>query len=276
MSQTTIAPPEDRSLFSLHPEDQVTQQDSHDEQLTYLKYALRQVLPDLFVGREIAVYWVPGQRQHPYTGPDILIARSRPAQEDPSIFLTYEDGPLTFVAEVASEKTRARERRKRDRVYAAALRVPEYLFIDLQRGVLELWTLAGDEYQRVAANAQGWLWSQELGIGFVWQEDRRLVRVVDQNGQIVPTHQEEAALRAAAEQKAQHEAQRAEREARRAVREAERAAREAALRADAEQRARVAEQAAAVERERAEMERERAEALVAELERLRRAMDDRA
>src|SRR4051794_25156125 len=114
MSDTAVAVPVDRSEFSLHPEDQLTQQDSHDEQCSYLKHALRELLTDWFVGRELAVYWEPGERQHPYAGPDILVARRRPAQESPTVFITYEDGPLTLVGEVASEGTRAGEESKRD------------------------------------------------------------------------------------------------------------------------------------------------------------------
>jgi Uma2 family endonuclease len=283
MSDILIAPPEDRSLFSLHPEDDLTQQDSHDEQCTYLKSGLRRLLPDWFVGRELAVYWVPGQRIHPYAGPDILVARNRPAQPDPTVYLTYEDGPLTLVVEVASEETRSRERRKWDETYAAGLQVPEYVFIDLQRDQLELWALTDGVYQPIAPDAQGILWSRELGIGFTWQEDHRLVRLVDPQGQVVPTDREERALREAAEEKARQEARRAnqaarrvEREARRAEREARRAEQEAQRRAEAEQRAQAAEQATAAERERAETERRRAEALAAELERLRRAMEEDA
>jgi hypothetical protein len=47
------------------------------------------------------------------------------------------------------------------------------------------------------------LWSRELGIGFAWQEDGRLVRVVTADGGIVPTAQEEAALRREAEARAE-------------------------------------------------------------------------
>jgi Uma2 family endonuclease len=252
MSEITLAAPVDRSEFSLHPEDQVTQQDSHDEQCTYLKQALRQVLPDWFVGRELAVYWVPGQRQFPYAGPDVLVARRRPAQESPTVFLTYEDGPLTLVGEVASEGTRAGEESKRDTTYATALRVPEYLYIDLNRAELQLWLLEEGRYRQLPSDEHGRLWSPALGVGFGWQEDRRLVRVVTPEGRVIPTGQEEVALRAAAEQRAEQEALRAERQRRRADREKQRADQEAAQRAAAE---------------------EHAEQLVAELERLRKALD---
>src|SRR4051795_11229807 len=58
---TTLAPVTDRSLFSMHPEDWVIQRDSHDELGAYLKYGLRLLLPECYVARDLAVYWVPGQ-----------------------------------------------------------------------------------------------------------------------------------------------------------------------------------------------------------------------
>src|SRR5438552_1381973 len=120
-----LTPVTDRSPFSMHPEDWVTQQDSHDEQNTCFKHGLRLLLPDCFVARDLAVYWVPGQTRHPYAGPDIFVARQPPRVEDPRAWLTYEDGPLALVIEVASEKTRRKEEKKRDETYARALQVPE-------------------------------------------------------------------------------------------------------------------------------------------------------
>jgi Uma2 family endonuclease len=254
-----VVPREDRSRFSLHPEDEVTEHAFHDRQLGYFKHALGQALPDCFIARNMAVYWVPGQRDHPYVGPDLLVARAHPAEENPSCYLAYEDGPLTLVIEVASESTRAGEARTRDETYAAELAVPEHLYIDIERQILVLSVLEGGRYEPVAPDNSGRHWSRELGIGFVWQEDRRLVRVVTTEGRVMPAAEEEAALRREAEERAQREAQRAQREAQRARREAR----------HAEQEARRAEEEA---RRRAEAEA-RAEALEAELERLRRSID---
>jgi Uma2 family endonuclease len=226
MSEAIIlAPREDRSLFSLHPEDEMTEHEFHDRQLHYAKHALGQVLPEFFIARNMAVYWVPGQRQYPYVGPDLFVARGRPVKEDVSCYLTYEDGPLMFVMEVASESTRAGETRKRDETYAAQLKVPEHLYIDGERSELVLSVLVGGRYEPVEPDAAGRHWSRELGVGFVWQEDGRLVRVVTADGQLVATPQEDAALRREAEERAERDVRRAD--------EAERRAEEAEARAAA-------------------------------------------
>ena len=185
-----LTPVTDRSLFSMHPEDWVTQQDSHDEQGGYFKDALRLVLPDCFVARDLAVYWVPGQLQHPYAGPDIFVSRSRPREEDPRVWLVYEDGPLEMVIEVASEGTRSREGDRRDNTYALELKVPEHLFVDLYEDKLELSLLIGGRYEPVAPDERGFLWSRRLGVGFVRLPGERLVRVLTAAGEVVPTRRE--------------------------------------------------------------------------------------
>jgi hypothetical protein len=253
-------PRADRSQFSLHPEDDVTERHFHARQVSYFEHVFTSRFPELFVARNMAIYWVPGQRKKPYAGPDLFLSRRHPEEENPSVYLTYEDGPIAFVVEVASEKTRASEPTRRDATYAASLHIPEYLYVDHERGVLGLWRLAGDAYEPIAPDEQGRLWSEELSVWFAWQEDGRLVRVITADGQIVPTSQEETALRKAADARAEREARRAEQEARRAERESRRAAAEA----------RRAEEEA---RRRAEVEEE-LRRLRAEYERLRRGHRD--
>src|SRR5438034_197401 len=162
---TTLAPVTDRSPFSLHPEDWVTQRDSHDEEGAYLKRGLRLLLPDSFVARDLAVYWVPGETQHPYAGPDIFVSRHKPQVEDPSVWLTYEDGPLALVIEIASEKTRHLEAKRRDETYAQALQVPEYVYMDLQQDDLRLGRLVEGRYEWIAPDAAGRFWSEQFRIG---------------------------------------------------------------------------------------------------------------
>jgi Uma2 family endonuclease len=242
----TLAPVTDRSRFSMHPEDWVTQRDSHDELGAYLKYGMRLLLPDCFVARDLAVYWVPGQTRHPYVGPDLFVARSRPRVEDPQAWLTYEDGPLALVIEIASDKTRKKEPEKRDKIYAQTLQVPEYVYFDLQRPEHRLGWLVEGRYEWISPDAAGRLWSEQFGVGFLWRENERFVRLVGPDGNIVPTAHELEALREEEQRQRQLAEDRATRAARRAAAEAARAEREAEQRSAAEQRAQ--ELAAEVER----------------------------
>jgi Uma2 family endonuclease len=203
MSDTKSPTPiTDRSLFSMHPEDWVPQRGSHDDQCTYFKSALRMLLPDCYVARDQAVYWVPGQFEHPYVGPDIFVSRQQLLVENAQAWLVYEDGPLDLVIEVACDATRDKEQDKRDNVYAAQLKVPEYVYVDLHMNELRLERLVGGLYEPVAPDAQGWLWSARFGVGFVRPAGERLARVVTRRAEIVPTAQEMVELRRQAELRA--------------------------------------------------------------------------
>jgi Uma2 family endonuclease len=251
---TILTPATDRSRFSMHPEDWVTQRDSHDELGAYMKYGMRLLLPDCFVARDLAVYWVEGQTRHPYVGPDLFVARRRPLVEDPHAWLTYEDGPLALVIEIASDKTRKKEPEKRDKIYAQALQVPEYVYFDLQRRESRLGRLVDGQYEWISPDAAGRLWSEQFRIGFLWRESERFVRLVGHDGTVVPTARELEALREEEQRQRQLAEDRATRATRRAVVEAARADQEAQQRAAAEQRA---------------------EELAAEVERLRRRLAEK-
>ena len=54
--------------------------------------------------------------------------------DDPQAWLTYEDGPLALVLEVASDVTRHKELDKRDQIYARTLNVPEYIYVNRDPG----------------------------------------------------------------------------------------------------------------------------------------------
>jgi Uma2 family endonuclease len=291
---TTLSPMTDRSAFSLHPEDWVTQRVSHDNQTAYLKHGLRFLLPHCFVAHDLAVYWVPGQMQFPYIGPDNFVSRHQPREEDPTVWLTYEDGPLALVIEVASEATRDKEEEKR-KIYAEVLKVPEYVSLDLHQGELRLGRLVGGQYEWVEPDAEGRLWSEQFKVGFVWEEGERFVRLVAADGTIVAAPLEEVARREeaerrqrAAEEQAAREARRAARAVRRAEQETARAARETrraeqeAARAEQEA-ARAEQEAARAEQEAARAEQEAAQRaaaeqqareLAAEVERLRRLLEE--
>jgi len=265
MSEVVTSPPVDRRLFSLHEEEDVVEVSLHRRQVVYFETNLQIALPDRFVGANMGIYWVPGQLERPWAGPDVFVARLRPHAAAPRVWLVWEDGPLQFVAEVASERTRATERKKREETYRAELQVPEYLYVDLDRRQLELWRLQEGNYEQVGEEG-GRLYSEELGVRFGWDTVKPLVRIWTAGGRMLPTAEEmeeqlqdEAARRLAAEQQLQEEARR-------------RLQAEQQLQEEAAQRLAVEQQAREDEARRREAEA-RAAALAAELERLRSGGD---
>jgi Uma2 family endonuclease len=189
MSEVAATPRADRAVFSLHPEEEVVEVPRHRRQIIYLETNLRSELPDRFVGANMGVYWVPGQHESPWIGPDIFVAPRPPVDPDPRVYLIWEDGPIEFVAEVASRRTRRGERRKRERIYRVELQVPEYLYIDLERRRLELWRLSEGAYRQVAER-ESRLYSQELGLWFGWGSGVPFVRIWATDGRLLPTYEE--------------------------------------------------------------------------------------
>jgi Uma2 family endonuclease len=195
----------DRRLFSLHEAEDVVEITPHRRQVSYLETNLQTLFPDRFVGANLGVYWVRGQFRHPWTGPDVLVAAPSPRGDAPRVWVVWEDGPLQFVGEVASDETRAQEPKKRVEIYQNALAVPEYLFVDLDRHQLELWRLEDGVYLQVPAE-RGCLYSQQLGVWFGWQPDRALVRMWTADGRMLRTPEERQQQTDAAEQRAAAEA----------------------------------------------------------------------
>lgn len=256
MSELAAPTSVDRRLFSLHEEEDVVEIRPHRRQVVYIETNLQIHLPDRYVAANMGVYWVPGKYREPWTGPDVFVAARPPNEPVERVWAVYEDGPLQFVAEVASDRTRRGERKKREETYREALAVPEYLYIDLDRRQLELWRLDAGEYRRVRAVADR-LHSEQLGVSFGWDPEAVFVRIWDGEGRMLPTGAErqqqlwDAEERVAQEQRLRQEEQR--------LRQAEQR-----LRQELEQRA--AEEGQA----RREAE-ERAASLAAELERLRQS-----
>jgi Uma2 family endonuclease len=179
----------DRALFSLHEEEDVVEIRPHRRQVVYFETNLQSLFPDRYVAANMGVYWVPGQYISPWVGPDLFVAARPPREPVERVWAVWEDGPLQFVAEVASEKTRRSERQKREEIYQEALAVPECLYVDLDRHQLELWRLETGAYRRVRA-AGGRLYSEQLGLWFGWDPDRKLARLWRPDGKMMPTADE--------------------------------------------------------------------------------------
>jgi hypothetical protein len=156
----------------------------------------------------MGVYWVPGRFQEPWVGPDVLVSQRTLEKPPERIYLVWEEGPIRFVAEVASDRTRRSERRKREQRYRVDLQVPEYLYIDLDRHQLELRRLQDGQYRRVPEE-NGRLYSQELNLWFGWDAHREFVRIWTADGRMLQTKEEdlEEKERLAAERDAARQAE---------------------------------------------------------------------
>jgi Uma2 family endonuclease len=223
----SIAATDEHALYPIHEEDTAVQGPKHARQCAYHFTVLETHRPDLWVNHDICLYWEPGNYQR-YRAPDIAVV-DRPRPEDPpNVYLAWQDPALLFVAEIASEATRGDDLAAKLSDYEQKLRVPEYLFADPEFRDRRLWRLVEGSYHLVEPDAEGRVWSAQLGVGFGYDANGFL-RIYDGDGSMLLSHTElafhaeqEARLRAEAEQRRAEAEQRAQLEAqRRAEAEAE-------------------------------------------------------
>lgn len=162
-------------------------------------------------------------------GPDLFVVEADAGLRT-SWDIVQEGRPPRFVLEIVTQDSVERDTHPEQKVgYYAAMGVEEYAIYWPYRaeGGPKLFGYRrddGGQWVPWATDAQGVLWSRALGgLGLVVTEAPWL-RVVDQQGQLLPSPEEEADARLLAEARAKREAARATREAERATREAERAA----------------------------------------------------
>jgi Uma2 family endonuclease len=261
----TPAAVDERDLYPLHEEDDVTETPQHERLVRYLRDAIAAQVPGRFVTGNVCIYWEPGNYEA-YAAPDLFVAQAALSYPDPRVYLSWQDPPLVFVAEVGSRSTSQDEEGVRLERYRDILRVPEHLYFDPERKELRLRRLGPVGYEVVAPEPNGRLRSVQLQLEFAVDEDDFLW-VYTPDGERLLTYDAEAQRRQAAEAHAAEEAQRRREEAQRRQAAEARAAEEAAQRQEAEARAadeaqrRQAAEARAVEEaaQRQELERQLAE-----------------
>lgn len=134
-----------------------------------------------------------------YRGPDVFYVGGVERRERKAWVSWHEDGRLPDVIfEMLSPSTAKNDRTVKKDLYARTFRTPEYFLYDPDHKVLEGYRLAGDLYQPIPPDAQGRLWSEQLGLAVgVWQgiflaQEADWVRLFHRDGRVVPTEAEAA------------------------------------------------------------------------------------
>jgi Uma2 family endonuclease len=221
---------------------------------------------DFYVGGNMFVYFSLQQarevfeeertkttEKRAFRGPDVFWVGGVDPNRDRQAWIAWEEGGRLpdVIVELLSPSTAEKDRTKKRDLYAQVFRTAEYFLYDPLTRQLDGLRLAGSAYWPIRPDADGRLWSEQLGVffgpwhGTIEGRERDWVRLFRPDGTLVPT----------AEEQAEAERQRAEAERQQA--EAER-------------------QRAEAERQRADAEWRRAEAAEAELARLRVLLDERS
>jgi Uma2 family endonuclease len=208
---------DDRTLYPLHKEDDVTETPLHEN-------VVGAHLPGDFVTGNVCIDREPGNFQHS-VAPDLFVARGTLPEPDPRVYHIWQDPPIVFVAEIGSRSTRHIDEGLNLPLYEQVLGIDEHLFADVETGAIRLRRLRPGGYEIVVPQSNGRLRSEELGVEFAMDEGG-FVWVYAPDGRRPLTDHEESARREEAEAQVREEARQRQAAESRA---AEEAARRAAL-----------------------------------------------
>jgi Uma2 family endonuclease len=176
---------------------------------------------DYFASGNLTIYYSQKRiKNRDFRGPDFFVVKGVEQRPRRSWTIWEEDGRYPdLIIEILSDSTAEVDRTTKKELYQSTFRTPEYFWFDPNSLEFQGFYLIRNQYQPIAPNAQGWLWSEQLDL-FLGIYDRQL-RYFTANGELVPTPQEAALLeqqqRQMAEQQRQLAEERAEQEANRAA-----------------------------------------------------------
>ncbi len=137
--------------------------------------------PEVYVVGNMFLYYVQGDPRA-VVSPDVFLVRGVPKTPRRRIYKLWEEGEApSLVIEVTSDSTRDEDTGKKKAIYER-LGVEEYFLFDplgdYLKPSLQGYRLAGDRYQRIAAEPDGSLRSLTTGLILRPEADSRL-RMVD-------------------------------------------------------------------------------------------------
>ena len=150
--------------FLAHPADEPG--DRRD-----LQALLERGRSDFFVGGDMFVYYsfeqardiVAGRRY--FRGPDVFYVSGVERRERKAWVACEEDGRLPdVIIELLSPSTAEIDRTIKKDLYSRTFRTPQYFLYDPETEKLEGFHLVDGTYQPLIPNAQGRLWSEQLGL----------------------------------------------------------------------------------------------------------------
>jgi Uma2 family endonuclease len=162
---------------------------------------------DFFIGANLTIYFSRQQLKHrDFRGPDFFLVTGTQKYPRNSWVVWEEDGRYPdLIIELLSDSTANVDRTVKKQLYQNQFRTPEYFWFSPSDLDLAGFRLAGNQYQEIAVDEQGWRWSEVLGL-YLGVEAGKL-RYFTLNGDLVLTPEEAAQQE---RQRAEQERQRAE------------------------------------------------------------------
>ena len=147
---------------------------------------------DFYAFGNLTIYYSPNQRKSEYfRGPDFFVVLGVARKPRKSWVVWEEDGKYPHVIiDILSDSTAETDRGLKKEIYQETFRTPNYFWFDPNSLEFKGFQLMVGKYEEIAANEQGWLWSQQLEL-FLGIHDSQL-RFFTPEGKLVPTPEEVA------------------------------------------------------------------------------------
>ncbi|NER26935.1 MAG: Uma2 family endonuclease [Symploca sp. SIO1C4] len=168
---------------------------------------------DFFIGANLTIYFSRQQlRNRDFRGPDFFLVKGIQKQPRNAWVVWEENGKYPdVIIELLSNSTADTDRGIKKNLYQDQFRTPEYFWFSPETLEFAGFRLVGTQYQPIAANNIGWLWSETLKLYLGISQGQ--LRYFTASGERIPTPGEAAQQE---QQRAQQEQQRAQQEQQRA------------------------------------------------------------
>lgn len=205
ISKDVIFPPSD--LWSDEPP---LESDLHRDQIELLLACLKWWWPnctDFYATGNLTVYFSPEQiTKRDFRGPDFFVVLGCENRPRKSWVLWAEQGKYpNVIIELLSNSTAKVDKGLKFELYQETFRTPEYFWFHPDTLEFQGFRLVGGKYEPIEANAEGWLWSQQLELFLGIYESK--LRFFNADKQLIATPEERAQV---AEQEAEAERQQRE------------------------------------------------------------------
>ena len=130
---------------------------------------------DFYAFGNLTIYYSPNQRKSEYfRGPDFFVVLGVARKPRKSWLVWEEDGKYPHVIiDILSDSTAETDRGLKKEIYQETFRTPNYFWFDPTSLEFKGFQLMAGKYEEIAANEQGWLWSQQLEL-FLGVHDSQL------------------------------------------------------------------------------------------------------
>ena len=167
--------------------------DLHLQQIIILLSCLEllwQEKNDYYASGNLTIYYNEEQlKKRDFCGPDFFVVLDTEKRPRKSWVVWGEQGKYpNVIVEILSDSTANIDRTKKKILYQNTFRTPNYFWFDPNTLELQGFRLIAGQYQAIAANENGYLWSEQLEL-YLGIFDRKL-RYFTTDGQLVPTPQE--------------------------------------------------------------------------------------